>query len=117
MDNNTVKETWIDKLIDELIDTKGDVRDLERDYTRLRSEKGELEKANIKLVDTILDNTCLNYDGEELRIKSDTEIIYLLKLLYPDEYSERLKELKEDLRTRIEANIETKAEAAATEEA
>lgn len=117
MDNNTVKESWIDKLIDELIDTKGDVRDLERDYTSLISEKRELEKANIKLVDTILDNTCLNYDGEELRIKSDTEIIYLLKLLYPDEYSERLKELKEDLRTRIEANIETKAEAAATEEA
>lgn len=114
--DNTVKETWIDKLIDELVDTKGDVRDLERDYTSLKSEKRELEKANIKLVDTILDNTRLDYDGKELRINSDTAIIYLLKLLYPDEYSERLKELKEDLRTRIEANIGTNAEVAATSE-
>ena len=116
MDNNTVKESWIDKLIDELIDTKGDVRDLERDYTSLKSEKNELEKANIMFVDTILDNTRLDYDGEELRINSDTAIIYLLKLLYPDEYSERLKELKEE-REPERALAKAKAEVAATEEA
>lgn len=94
MDNSTVKETWIDKLIDELVDTKGDVRDLERDYTSLKYEKRELEKANNKLVDTILDNTRLDYDGKELRIDNETTLIYLLKLEYPDEYRERLEELK-----------------------
>lgn len=109
--DNTVNETWIDKLIDELVATKGDVRDLERDYTSLKSENRELEKANIRFVDTILDNTRLDYDGEELRINSDTAIIYLLKLEYPDEYKERLKELKEELEAKL-----AKAEVAATSE-
>lgn len=49
MDNSTVKETWIDKLVDELVDT----------------------------------------------IDSDTALIYLLKIEYPDEYREKIKELKE----------------------
>lgn len=114
--DNTVNETWIDKLVDELVDAKDDISKLERELAYSRDKKEELEKANIRLVDTILDNTCLGYDSKELRINSDTAIIYLLKLLYPDEYSERLKELKKDLRTRIEANIEAKVEVAATSE-
>lgn len=114
--DNTVNETWIDKLVDELVDAKDDISKLERELAYSRDKKEELEKANIRFVDTILDNTRLDYDGKELRINSDTAIIYLLKLLYPDEYSERLKELKEDLRTCIEANIEAKVEVAATSE-
>lgn len=114
--DNTVNETWIDKLVDELVDAKDGISILERELAFSRCKKAELDKENIRLVDTILDNTRLDYDGKELRINSDTAIIYLLKLLYPDEYSERLKELKEDLRTRIEANIEAKVEVAATSE-
>ena len=99
MDNSTVKETWIDKLIDELVDAKDDISKLERELAYSRDKKDEIDKANIRLVDTILDNTRLDYDGKELRINSDTAIIYLLKLLYPDEYRERLEELKEDRKT------------------
>lgn len=112
MDNSTVKETWIDKLVDELVDAKNDVSTLESDLAYSKSEKSELEKANTRLIDTILDNTRLDYDGKELRIDSDTALIYLLKLEYPDEYRERLEEL---LRTRA-AEIRASAEAAATEE-
>lgn len=116
MDNSTVKETWIDKLIDELVDAKDTQASLLKDYTYASSERRELEKANTRLIDTILDNTRLDYDGKELRIDSDTALIYLLKLEYPDEYRERLDELKPDFRTRIEANIEAKTEVAATSE-
>jgi hypothetical protein len=116
MDNNTVKESWIDKLVDELIDAKDTQASLLKDYTYASSERRELEKANTRLIDTILDNTRLDYDGEELRINSDTAIIYLLKLLYPDEYSERLKELKEE-REPERVLAKAKAEVAATEEA
>lgn len=112
MDNNTVKESWIDKLIDELIDAKNDVSSLNLDYAYLKAEKRELEKANNTLINTILDCTRLNYDGEELRIDDETALIYLLKIAYPDEYRERLEELKEDRKTYTEA----KAEVAATSE-
>lgn len=112
MDNSTVKETWIDKLVDELVDAKNDISDRVSDLAYFRAEKRELEKANTRLIDTILDNTRLDYDGKELRIDSDTALIYLLKLEYPDEYRERLEEL---LRTRA-AEIRASAEAAATEE-
>jgi hypothetical protein len=113
MDNSTVKETWIDKLVDELVDAKNDVSNVNSDYAYLSAAKKELEKANNTLVDTILDCTRLNYDGEELRIDDETALIYLLKIAYPDEYRERLEELKEDRKTYTEA----KAEVAATEEA
>lgn len=116
MDNNTVKESWIDKLVDELVDAKNDVSNVNCDNAYLRAQKKELEKANNRLIDTILDNTRLDYDVKELRIDSDTALIYLLKLEYPDEYRERFDELKRDLRTRIEANIEAKAEVEATSE-
>ena len=114
MDNSTVKETWIDKLVDELVDAKDGVSSLAIDLAYANSEKRELEKANTRLIDTVLDNTRLDYDGKELRIDSDTALIYLLKLEYPDEYRERLEELKsrDDRKTFTEA----KAEAAATEE-
>lgn len=112
MDNNTVKETWIDKLVDELVDAKNDVSNVNSDYAYVSAAKRELEKANAKLIDTILDNTRLDYDGKELRIDSDTALIYLLKLEYPDEYGVRLEELK----TTRAAEIKASAEAAATEE-
>ena len=116
MDNSTVKETWIDKLVDELVDAKNTNASLLRDYACAYSEKRELEKANTRLIDTILDNTRLDYDGKELRIDSDTALIYLLKLEYPDEYRERLEELKNELKEIKARKSKTKAEVAATSE-
>ena len=111
MDGNR-KETWIDKLVDELVDAKNEITTLTDACACYRAEKRALEKANNTLIDTILDNTRLDYDGKELRIDNETDLIYLLKLEYPDEYRERLEEL---LRTRA-AEIKASAEAAATEE-
>ncbi len=119
MDNSTVKETWIDKLVDELVDAKDDVSSLESDLASVRADNRELYKAKNKLIDTILDNTRLDYDGKELRIDSDTALIYLLKLEYPVLYRERLEELKRELKELKEIKLQknkAKAEAAATEE-
>ena len=118
MNNDTVKETWIDKLVDELVDAKNEITTLTDACACYRAEKRALEKANNTLIDTILDNTRLDYDGNELRIDSDTALIYLLKIEYPDEYRERLEELKTRRAARAAraAEIKASAEAAATEE-
>lgn len=112
MDENR-KETWIDKLVDELVDAKNEITTLTDARACYRAEKRTLEKAKNTLIDTVLENTRLDYDGNELRIDSDTALIYLLKIEYPDEYRERLEELK----TTRAAEIKASAEAAATEEA
>lgn len=110
MDNNTVKETWIDKLVDELVDTKDTV-------SRLEIYSSQLDT----LVKIILNNSRLDYDGKSLRIENERAIFAYLMVIYPDTYNKRLGELKaarDEERALIEAaNAEARAEVAATEEA
>lgn len=58
------------------------------------------------LVDTILDNCDLG-SGGGLKIDSERSILAVVKALAPDEYNNRLNELKED--KRIRAELELKA--------
>lgn len=113
MDNSTVKEAWIDKLVDELIDAKDTASRLELDSSQLDT-----------LVKIILNNSRLDYDGESLRLDDERAIFAYLMVIYPETYNKRLGELKaarEKERALFEAanNAETKAsaEVAATEEA
>ena len=46
------------------------------------------------LIDTILDNSKLTYDGEGLRIESDSEMLAIIKAFFSDEYDNRLTQLK-----------------------
>ncbi len=46
------------------------------------------------LIDTILDNSKLTYDGEGLRIESDSEMFAIIKAFFSHEYDYRLTELK-----------------------
>lgn len=46
------------------------------------------------LIDTILDNSKLTYDGEGLRIESDSEMFAIIKAFFSDEYDNRLTQLK-----------------------
>lgn len=110
MDNSTVKEAWIDKLVDELIDAKDTASRLELDSSQLDT-----------LVKIILNNSRLDYGGESLRIDGENAIFAYLMVIYPETYKKRLEELKaarDEERALIEAvNAEARAEVAATEEA
>lgn len=47
------------------------------------------------LIDTILDSCKVDYYAEALTIKRDDRILAIVKTFYPDEYENRLKDLKE----------------------
>jgi hypothetical protein len=110
MDNSTVKEAWIDKLIDEFVDAKDKASRLELDSSQLDT-----------LVKIILNSSRLDYNGESLRIDNESAIFAYLMVIYPETYKRRLEELKaarDEERALIEAaNAEARAEVAATEEA
>lgn len=65
-------------------------------------------KSFTMLVDTILDNCDLGYGGDTLKIDSERSILAVVKALAPDEYNNRLNELKEEDK-RIRAELEKKA--------
>ena len=98
MDNSTIKETWINKLVDELVDAKDAVSELSYDRELLDT-----------MVRIILNSSRLDYYGKDLTLDSEKTILEYVKAIYPSSYAERIKELK--------AEIKASAEAAATEEA
>lgn len=65
-------------------------------------------KSYTTIVDTILDNCELGYGEDDLRIDSERSILAVVKALAPDEYNNRLNELKEE-KKRIRAENERKA--------
>ena len=91
-------ETWIDKLVDELVDSKNEISDLRAD------------RANVDLFTTmILNNAGLNYSGDGLRLESDTAILEYLRALYPLSYERKLKELQAEREAEIKKLTEAKA--------
>ena len=98
MNNDTVNETWIDKLVDELVDSKNEISDLRAD------------RSNVDLFTTmILNNVGLNYAGDGLRLESDTGILEYLRALYPSSYERKLKELQAEREAEIKKLAEAKA--------
>lgn len=83
MDNITANETWIDKLVDELIDTKDEI-------SSLKANRASLDV----LVDIILDNSRLDYGGEGLRIEDESAIFAYLRAICYRNYRSRIAELK-----------------------
>lgn len=98
MDNSTVKETWIDKLVDELVDTKEEITGLTVDSAQLDA-----------LINIILNNSRLDYAGKSLTIDSERVILEYIKAIFPLRYAERLKALKAEAAKEL-------SEVAATEE-
>lgn len=95
-----INETWIDKLVDELVDSKNEISDL-------RAERASLEV----MADMILNNVGLNYSGDGLRLESETAMFDYLRAVYPERYERKIKELQ----TKREAEIKKLAEARAKE--
>ena len=107
MSNITENETWIDKLVDELVDTKDKVTDLNVKAIRLDV-----------LAEIILNNTRLDYDGEGLRIENESAILEYLRVIRPSFYASKLKSLKDKREAEIQRLAEIKAkEAKGKEEA
>lgn len=100
MNNDTVNETWIDTLVDELVDAKNKV-------SRLIISSDRLDT----LVTIILNNAELNYQGNGLRISSDTPILEFLRSVYPTQYANKITTLK----TEQEAELKKLADAKAKE--
>lgn len=90
--DNTVNETWIDKLIDELVDTKDEV-------SRLSIKEDKFES----LLSLIFNNARLDYSGESLRLENDDAVFEYLRAIYPRYYKERLDELIEESKKLAEA--------------
>lgn len=90
MDNVTVKEDWIDKLIDDYVDTKNDLIEAEISCNQLYTLK-----------ELIFNNTAIDYTGNGLRIANDNAIIEYLRVVYPDSYDIAFKRLKA---AEVEAN-------------
>jgi hypothetical protein len=102
MDNSTVKETWIDKLVDELVDAKDEV-------SRLTVCQESLDT----MVRIILNCSDLDYGNKDLRLSTERAILEYVKAIYPSRYAARIQELKAER----DADKIRKAEVAATEEA
>lgn len=102
MDNSTVNETWINKLVDELVDAKDEV-------SRLAFYKDSLDT----MIRIILNCSGLDYSDKDLRLESERAILEYIKAIYPSSYAARLKELKAER----DAYKIREAEVAATEEA
>ena len=98
MNNDTVNETWIDKLVDELVDAKNEV-------SRLSISSNLLDT----LATIILNNAELNYQGNGLRISSDTPILEFLRTVYPTRYANKLTTLKAEQEAELKKLADAKA--------
>lgn len=104
--DNTVKETWIDKLVDELVNTKDEISEL-----RIKAAKFDV------LVSMILNNARLDYSGESLRIGNEDAILEYLKVLYPSYCESKLNSLKVEREAEIEEREAKAKEAKGKKEA
>lgn len=99
--DNTVKETWIDKLVDELVDAKNEVV-----KAKLTADETET------LVVMLFNNALLSYNGNGLRLENDAAIFEYLKAIRPNTYNCYLNKLK----TEREAELKKLAEAKANDQ-
>ena len=103
--DNTVKGTWIDKLVDELVDTKNENTDLK--IEQCKSEN---------LIALIFDNLRLNYAGDGMTLDNVHVVLGYIKAVYTYEYMARFKELKADREAEI-AKLKADQEAKGKKEA
>ena len=96
--DNTVNETWINKLVDELVDAKDE-----------RTSNAVEINQFYNLLTLIFNNSTLGYGGEDLRLENETAIFEYLRVIDKTGYEARLTELKLERETKL---AEAKAKAA-----
>lgn len=105
MSNFTEKETWINKLVDEVVDTKNEITDLK--IEQCKSEN---------LLALIFDNLRLNYTGDGLALDNVHVVLGYIKAVYTYEYMATFNRLKGDREAEI-AKLKADKEAKGKEEA
>lgn len=83
MSNFTENENWIDKLIDDCVDTKTEL-----------AEAAVTSNQLYTLKEIILNNTRLDYSGNGLRIENESAILEYLRVIYPDSFDNTIVRLK-----------------------
>lgn len=96
--DNTVNETWINKLVDELVDAKDE-----------RSSDAVEINQFYNLLKLIFNNARLGYGGEELRLENEKAIFEYLRVIDQTGYEARLNDLKAEREGEL---AEAKAKAA-----
>ena len=77
-------------LIEKFISSQTAVTALNIQLTKLEQENKDLKR----LISLVIANTRINYDGTELMIDKDDDILTYIRLLYPSAYEIRFNELK-----------------------
>jgi hypothetical protein len=103
--DNTVNETWINKLVDELVDAKDEIARQAVDVDQLYT-----------LIKLILNSATLGYSGENLRIENETAIFEYIKTISSDSYYRKLKSLKDERESELKKLAEAKAKEAKSKE-
>jgi hypothetical protein len=96
--DNTVNETWINKLVDELVDAKNE-----------RSSDAVEINQFYNLLKLIFNNARLGYGGDELRLENETAIFEYLRVIDLTGYEARLNDLKAEREAEIQRLAEEKA--------
>ena len=81
----TVNDNWIDKLVDELVNTKNEESVLIITNNQLKT-----------LIDMIYNNSRLDYSGDSLTLKNESVIFEYLRAIDPVRYDSIIKSLKAD---------------------
>ena len=98
MNNDTVNETWIDKLVDELVDAKKDASNFQVSSYQLNA-----------LMKIIINNTELDYSGDKLRITDERAILDFIRVIAEGWYNQRLKTLLEIREAELKKLADAKA--------
>ena len=98
MNNDTVKETWIDKLVDEFVDAKKDASNFQVSSYQLNA-----------LIKIIINNTELDYSGDKLRITDERAILDFIRVIAEGWYNQRLKTLLEIREAELKKLADAKA--------
>ena len=81
----TVNDNWIDKLVDELVNTKNEESVLIITNNQLKT-----------LIDLIYNNSRLDYTGDALTFKNESVIFEYIRAIDPVKYDAIIKSLKAD---------------------
>lgn len=79
----TANDNWIDKLVDELVNTKNEESILIITNNQLKT-----------LIDMIYNNSRLDYSGDSLTLKNESVIFEYLRAIDPVRYEDIIKSLK-----------------------
>lgn len=97
------------KLVEELVNAQDNVSELRAIRSELTINYRRVSNELDRLIETIIENTKLDYNDRDLTIDNETAILQLVKFLAPDSYEDRRLTLRRD---KVEETEESKSKEA-----